>query len=266
MSNISLYPDEYHTRLQIQALKTERQSERHLSGIKFIDREIRRIDFNIGGLTVSFPLNAIPDQVYDAMANAVNKSANQSETVNELYSSPLMKPTVATLNASNIFPINTAKKIIRLTLTDEVIQDSIHELEGAELSFQGRPFEETLDERIELYQRVMLDDRKIDRFRFGAVEMYGDQTYQNILRDPRVTLNMHWNQKHLPQNMSYQFNCVAEIVPPGTPFYRYMRLMRRIFSSTIIDLHDVPDYVCAYKFWVCESKEKSLAEKAGFVP
>ncbi len=102
------------------------------SGIKFIDREIRRIDFNIGGLTVSFPLNAIPDQVYDAMANAVNKSADQSDTMNELYSSPLMKPTVATLNASNIFPINTAKKVIRLTLTDEVLQETIHELEGAE--------------------------------------------------------------------------------------------------------------------------------------
>lgn len=237
-----------------------------VSSIKFIDREIRRIDFDIGGLTVSFPLNAIPDQVYDAMANAVNRSADSSEVLNELYISNLMKPTVATLNASNIFPINTAKKIIRLTLTDDVLQESIHELEGAELSFQGRPFKDTQDERIELYQKIMLDDRKIDRFRFGAIEMYGDQTYQNILRDPRVTLNMFWTQEKMPQAISYQFNCVAEIVTPGNPFYRYMRLMRRLFSSTIIDLRDTPDYICAYKFWVCEAKDKSLAEKAGFVP
>jgi hypothetical protein len=237
-----------------------------VSGIKFIDRELRRIDFNIGGLTVSFPLNAIPDQVYEAMANAVNRSVDSPETLNELYVSTLMKPTVSTLNASNIFPINSAKKIIRLTLTDEALQETIHDLEGVELSFQGRPFEETQDERIELYQRIMLDDRKIDRFRFGAVEMYGDQTYQNILRDPRVTLNMFWTQNKWPNALSYQINCVAEIVPRGDPFFKYMRLMRRIFSQTLIDLRDTTDYVCAYKFWVCESKEKSLAEKAGFVP
>jgi hypothetical protein len=241
-------------------------SGKETSGIKFIDREIRRIDFSIGGLTVSFPLNPIPDLVYEAMANAVRRSADAPEILNELYVDTLMKPSVSTLNASNIFPINSAKKIVRLTLTDEAIRNTIDEIEGVELAFQGRPFQETQDERIELYQKIMLDDRKIDRFRLGAVEMYGDQTYQNILRDPRVTLNMFWTQKKWPQALSFQINCVAEVVPPGDPFYRYMRLMRRIFSSTLIDLRDSNDYVCAYKFWVCESKEKSLAEKAGFVP
>ena len=59
-------------------------------------------------------------------------------------------------------------------MTDEALAETIHELEGAELAFQGRPFEETIDERIELYQKMMIDDSKIDRFRFGAVEMYGD--------------------------------------------------------------------------------------------
>jgi hypothetical protein len=241
-------------------------SGQETSGIKFIDRQLRRIDFNIGGLTVSFPLNPIPDLVYEAMANAVKRTADAQEILNELHVDTLMKPSVSTLNASNIFPINSAKKIVRLTLTDEAIIDSIDELEGMELALQGRPFEETQDERIELYQKVMVDDRKIDRFRLGAVEMYGDQTYQNILRDPRVSLNMFWVQNKWPQALSFQINCVAETVPPGDPFYRYMRLMRRIFSSTLIDLRGTDDYVCAYKFWVCESKEKSLAEKAGFVP
>ena len=135
---------------------------------------------------------------------------------------------------------------------------------NAELAFQGRPFEETIGERIELYQKMMIDDRRIDRFRFGSVEMYGDKTYQNILRDPRVTLNMYWVQDEAPQAQSYQINCIAEIVPPGDPFFKYMRLMRRLFSKTLIDLRGTSDYVCAYKFWVCETKDKSLAEKTGF--
>ncbi len=241
-------------------------SDEGTSRIKFIDKDRRRIEIILGGLSVEFPLNAIPDPVYEAMADAVNRSAEAPETMNELYIDTLMKPTVSSLNASNIFPINSAKKILRLTLTDKALVESIHELEGAELSFQGRPFEETIDERIELYHKMMLDDSKIDRFRFGAVEMYGDRTYQNILRDPRVTLNMFWVQEQEPQAQSYQINCIAEIVPPGDPFFKYMRLMRRLFSKTLIDLRGTTDYVCAYKFWVCENQDKSLAAKTGFVP
>ena len=236
------------------------------SRIKFIDKDRRRIEIILGGLSVEFPLNAIPDPVYEAMADAVNRSAELPETLNELYVSTLMKPTVSSLNASNIFPINSAKKILRLTLTDDALKDSIHELEGAELAFQGRQFEETIDERIELYQKMMLDDSMIDRFRFGSVEMYGDRTYQNIIRDPRVTLNLFWTQEETPQAQSYQINCIAEIVPPGDPFFKYMRLMRRLFSKNLIDLRGTSDYVCAYKFWVCETKDKSLAEKTDFVP
>jgi len=241
-------------------------SDEGVSKIKFIDKDRRRIEIILGGLSVVFPLNAIPDLVYEAMADVVSRSSEAPETLSELYIDTLMKPTISSLNASNIFPVNSAKKILRLTLTDDALEDSVHELEGAELSFQGRPFEDTIDERIDLYQKMMLDDKRIDRFRFGAVEMYGDKTYQNILRDPRVTLNMFWTQEKRPQAQSYQINCIAEVVPPGDPFFKYMRLMRRLFSKTLIDLRGTSDYVCAYKFWVCETKDKSLAEKTDFVP
>ena len=202
--------------------------------------------------------------IYERIVNTLEGARDVDEKTQKLYDSTLMKPTISSQNATGIFPINSAKKIIRLTLTDDALDDMILELEGAELSFQGRPFDETLEERIELYQKVMLDDKKIDRFRFGAVEMYGDVTYQNILRDPRVGLNFFWTQEAEPQSQSYQVNCIAEIVPPGDPFFRYMRLMRRLFSSKLLDLRGTVDYICAYKFWVCESKDKSLTEKAGY--
>ncbi|MFW9768427.1 MAG: pyridoxamine 5'-phosphate oxidase family protein [Candidatus Thorarchaeota archaeon] len=234
------------------------------STIKFIDRELRRIEIDIGGLKVSFPLNAIPDAIYEAILNTLEGADDTNEKLRRLYDATLMKPTVSSINTTGIFPVNSAKKIIRLTLTDEALEDKILELEGAELSFQGRAFTDTIEERIDLYQEIMLHDRDIDRFRFGAVEMYGDQTYQNILRDPRVSLNFFWSQTEAPEAQSYQVNCVAEIVPPGDPFFRYMRLMRRLFSSRLLDLRGTEDYLCAYKFWVCESKEKSLMERTGY--
>lgn len=236
------------------------------SQIKLIDREIRKIEVEIGGFNVMFPLNPIPDTMYESMANAIDIDGSNDDPLRELYESGLMKPTVSSLNPFGIFPINSAKKVVRLTLTDETIEDTIHELEGAELALQGRPFEETIDERIELYQRTLVDDSKIDRFRLGAVEMFGDQTYRSIQRDPRVTLNVCWHKDEARTALSYQLNCVAEIVPPGEPFFRYMRIMRRLFSSRLLDLRDTTDYICAYKIWICETTDKSLTQKAGFVP
>ena len=236
------------------------------SHIKFIDREMRKIEVSIGGFDVMFPLNPIPDVMYEAMANAVDIDGTGENPLRDLYESNLMKPTISSLNHYGIFPINSAKKVVRLTLLDKTIEETIHELEGAELAFQGRPFEETIEERIELYQRTLVDDSKIDRFRLGAAEMFGDQTYKNILRDPRVTVNVSWNKDEATNAISYQLNCVAEIVPPGDPFFRYMRLMRRLFSSRLISLRDTTDYICAYKLWICEATDKSLTEKAGFVP
>ena len=227
---------------------------------------MRKIDINISGLDVSFPLNAIPDILYEALVNTLEGARDTGEKIRRLYESTLMKPTISSQNTTGIFPINSAKKIVRLTLTDEALEDKILELEGAELSIQGRPFAETIDERVELYQQVMLDDSKIDRFRFGAVEMYGDVTYQNIQHDPRVSLTFFWTQEVAPESQSFQVNCIAEIVPPGDPFFRYMRIMRRLFSSRLLDLRGTEDYICAYKFWVCETKEKSLQEKAGYSP
>ncbi|TFF84686.1 hypothetical protein EU524_00550 [Candidatus Thorarchaeota archaeon] len=237
------------------------------SQIKFIDREARKIELEIGGFSVMFPLNPIPDVMYESMANAVDIDSSDEDPLRELYESGLTKPTISALNPlGSIFPINSAKKVIRLTLTDETIEKTIHELEGAELALQGRPFQETIEERIGLYQKTLVDDTKIDRFRLGAVEMFGDNTYRAIQRDPRVTVNVCWHTDQARTALSFQLNCVAEIVPPGDPFFRYMRVMRRLFSSRLLDLRNTTDYICAYKLWICETTDKSLTEKAGFVP
>ena len=60
-------------------------SEEGTSKIKFIDKDRRRIEITLGGVSVVFPLNAIPDNVYEAMADAVNKSPESPEILNELY-------------------------------------------------------------------------------------------------------------------------------------------------------------------------------------
>ncbi len=238
-------------------------SETMPSRVKFIDREGRKIEVAMNQITAAFPLNAIPDHLYNEMAGAMDGELDPFDKIDALWKSTCMKPTVCTYDPGLMFPINASTKIVRLTLTDQAIEEVIEEIEGEVLSFQGRPFEETTEDRINLYKRIFLDDSKIDRLRFGAVEMYGDATYANIRRDPRASITFQWRDAVERTHYSYQANCVAEIVFPGDPFYRFMRILRPLFSSRFLDLRR-SEYVCAYKFYVCETKDKSLVSKLGF--
>jgi hypothetical protein len=232
----------------------------------FVDKERRRIEVTFPNqITICYPLNAIPDSIYEAMATALDGNLEPAGKVEELYGSTIMKPAVCTLNASGPFPVNAATKIVRLTLTDEAIQETVDDLEGELLALQGRPFQQTLQERIDIYKRLYFDDSRIDRMRLGAVEMYQDVTYSNIQRDPRVALSFMWSRPHESVALGYQINCLAEISRPKEPFYRFMRCLRSLFSSRFLDTRGT-EYACAYKLWVCEAMDKSLVPKPGFVP
>ncbi|NWF97204.1 MAG: hypothetical protein HXY34_13790 [Candidatus Thorarchaeota archaeon] len=231
--------------------------------VKLVDRDLRRIVVEHGDIVVSYPLNVVPDRLLQALAAAVDHGATPEEQLNGLYSSSLMKPTVCTCNQGRPFHVNTATKIVRPTLTDEIIEKKIEELEGTLLGWQGRRFEDTLAERIDVYRDLFCDERRIDRFRLSAVEMFGTGTHQNIQRDPRVTLHFMWSSDPDIASNCYQLNCIAEIVPPGSPFYRYSRFMRSLFSSRFLHV-DRADYICAYRLWVVEARDKSLAPRPGF--
>ncbi len=232
------------------------------SYVRFIDRELRRVEVNHGGIISSYPLNPIPDPLFQAMMNAVDSPGSSEERLKHLYISGLMKPTVCSVSMTRAFPINTATKVSALSLSDNVIEDWIDDLEGLMLAWQGRPFESTLDERIDLYRRLLSDEQKIDRFRLCAVELYGESTYSCIQRDPRVALHFRWRDGN--SNYSYQLNCIAQIIPPGEPIYRYAAFMRALFSKRLFTLNGRADYVCAYCFWVIESYDKRLVERPGF--
>ncbi|MHA2378878.1 MAG: hypothetical protein ACXADS_06360 [Candidatus Thorarchaeota archaeon] len=235
------------------------------SSVKFIDKERRRIELVINDVTLSFPLNAIPDPLYLAMATAYDGDEDPECKLLRAYYDTVMQPTVCTADPTSIFHLGTAVKTTHLSLTDEEIENQIEDIEGELLSFQGRPYEETLEERIELYRRVYLDDSKIDRFRFGAAELYGDVTYGNIRRDPRIVLNFQHHDPRKDTYLGWQVNSIAQIVFPGDPFYRFMRAMRSLFVRRFIDLR-ASEYPCAYMFHVCEVKDKSLSSRLGFVP
>ncbi|TFG13847.1 hypothetical protein EU537_05145 [Candidatus Thorarchaeota archaeon] len=233
--------------------------------VRFIDRELRKIEVERGDIVLSYPLNAIPDSLYEKIAGALGGDEPSATNLRSVYRDTVMKPAVCTFDIHRPYPINVATKIVRLTLTDSELEKKINDIEGKILSFQGVPFDDSIEDRIQFYRDLFIDDKKIDRFRIGAVEMYGDATYSNILNDPRVTLGFYWRSSNPPNAMSYQINAIAEMVNKDDPFYRYMWALRGLFSHRFLDLGR-DEYVCAYKFWVSETHEKSLTGRTGFTP
>lgn len=233
------------------------------TSVRFIDRERRMIDLIRNKVIMSYPLNAVPDDLYQALADLADTAPIKEDKLGMLQAR-IDKAVMSSLDLENPFPINASIKRIRLTLTDEAIEDKIDDLEGQFLALQGRSFENTTDERVELYRGLHLDDSKLDLFRLGALEMYGSASYANIMKDPRVSLCLSWPLPNEATQRGLQINCIAEIVPPGDPFYKYMRLLLALFGVRYLDTGKT-EYPCAYKLWVSEIKDKSLADTEGFV-
>lgn len=233
------------------------------STIKFIDRERRRIELESDQIRASYPLNTIPTPLYKALINLVEPNEENPGDYSHIYSSMAQKPTLCTLSSNLPFAVNCAAKRVRLTLNDTELENRIDEIEGEVLSLMSRPFDESIDDRIDLYRQLFLDESKIDLLRLGVVEMYGGRSYQNILRDRRVSLSFHWYRNEQPRNIGFQLNCIAEIIYPGAAFYRFMRAMLYLFGRRYLNL-GLKEYPCVYRLWISEVIEKSLDHRTGF--
>ncbi len=231
--------------------------------LRFIDRELRRIELSQGDVILKYPLNAVPDLLWDKLISFTEGIG--IDNLDDLYSNNVNKPFIVTHNLRAPFHFNCAPKLIRPTLTDEAIAEQIDEIESIILSMQGIPFEKTVKDRLDFYRDLFLDESKLNRFRLGSVELYGENTYYNIREDPRVSLGVYWYDPKDKTYYAFQLNAIVEIVPPGTPFYRFMRILRQLFATKYIDLHR-PEYICAYKFWISEAKPKHLVSHTGFIP
>ncbi len=229
----------------------------------FIDRDMRRIEVKRNGVTTFFPLNNIPHRLYQAIANLADEPTEETDVSLSIAKSSVHKSDVVTYLQGSPFRLNIAPKFIRLTLNDHELERQVDNLEGELLSLQGKNFQDIIEDAKSIYRKLHVDESKMDPLRLGAMELYGLSTYQNILHDPRAALGFNWYDCRKKEYTGYQLNCIVELHPPGSLFYRYMRVMRALFARKWLDVGS-DEYLCAYCFWVSEVKDKTLQHKSGF--
>lgn len=152
------------------------------------------------------------------------------------------------------FPVNAACKGIGLVPVYEELETITQKLKAQLPSIVGSDFKSSIKQRLECAKLFFNNTTKIDLSRLGGLEIFEAQSYKNIVENPCVSLLFVGDSSTYK---SYQLNCVAEITPPETPFYNFVRAIRSVFEEARFH-YQQPAYPFAIKYNIVEVIEKSL--------
>lgn len=163
-------------------------------------------------------------------------------------------PVVSTLNdQGGAFPIHSSTKGVGLLPKEIYLDEHNAQITNCLDRCRDRDPGESLGERIEGALSLYGCPERIDRGAFGGIEIFRGQTYQNLLRDPRVSLLF---TGFGPQYTSYQFNCDVELVGPEDRRFLFLRGMRLLFERERFHIQQ-PEYPLGYVFHIRQVFDKT---------
>ena len=138
-------------------------------------------------------------------------------------------PVVGTWQPDSLVP-NLANKGIGFTPKDEYLDHYLNLVEGAVEKISKLPphaVNETRDLRIGTAREFYRNPDHIDWRRLGLLEIFEGSTFQNLSDNPIASVLWTGNA---PIFVSFQVDCVVEIMTPEDPRYRFSWAMRRLFE------------------------------------
>lgn len=164
-------------------------------------------------------------------------------------------PVVGTWDEDSLFP-NLANKGVGFTPKDEYIDHYLALVEKAVSEIEQLPphaVDETRQLRIATAREFYNHPEHIDWRRLGLLEIFEGTTYRNLSKNPLASVLWTGNS---PVFVSFQVNCIVEVITPEDPRYRFSWAMRRLFEYE--PFHVVQTlFPYAYTFWVYDWKEKT---------
>ncbi len=163
-------------------------------------------------------------------------------------------PVVSTLNGQDgTFPIHSSTKGVGLLPKESYLDEHNAEITDCLERWRDANPHESLGERIEGALSLYGRPERIDMGAFGGIEIFRGQTYQNLLRDPRVSLLF---TGFGPQYTSYQFNCDVELVGLEDRRFLFLRGMRLLFERERFHIQQ-PEYPLGYVFHIRQVFDKT---------
>jgi hypothetical protein len=213
------------------------------------------IEIEIDGQKKRYELQKLPEGFIDWQISERVKLFNvlQKEKQPSFFNPHL--PTLLTLNTFDTdFAINATCKGIGLVPIDEELNEISGKINTVLREVTGTDFYQSIQKRIEGAMLLYGLPHKINRYVLGGLEIFETKSYQNILKNPFVSL---FYVGESPRYKSFQINCIAEIIEKDHPFYQFMINMRNLFEEARFH-YQQPDYPHAVKYHIIEILDKSL--------
>lgn len=164
-------------------------------------------------------------------------------------------PVVATWTADSRVP-NLANKGVGFTPKDEYIDEYLQIVEDAVDQIASLPphaVNETRDLRIKTARTFYSHPEHVDWRRLGLLEIFEGSTFHNLVENPFASVLWTGNS---PVFVSFQADCIVEVITPEDKRYRFAWAMRRLFEYE--PFHVVQTmYPYAYIFWIHGWKNKT---------
>lgn len=162
-------------------------------------------------------------------------------------------PVLVTRNAGHSFPFNCSNKGVGFLPKPEYLDHFVRLFRSTLENTRGRPWQESMAERIAAVSSFYFDRDKIDYRALSTLEIFAKTTFANLEREPLCSLHYTGNG---PDYVSFQVNCAAEIIGPDDPRHEFIKLARVMFEydSFHIAQHEFP---YAYVFWISEVSDKT---------
>lgn len=164
-------------------------------------------------------------------------------------------PVVATMSEDNPFP-NLANKGVGFTPKDEYIEHYVRLVEDAVEQISALPphaVDQTRKLRVNTARELYAHPEHIDWRRLGLLEIFEGSTLRNLIERPLASVLWTGNS---PVFISFQVDCVVEIITPEHPRYRFSWAMRRLFEYE--PFHVVQTmFPYSYTFWVYDWRDKT---------
>ncbi len=164
-------------------------------------------------------------------------------------------PVVGTWDPDGLVP-NLANKGVGFTPKDEYLDHYLNLVNDAVAQIEKLPphaVNDTRDLRIRTARAFYSNPDHVDWRRLGLLEIFEGSTFKNLAANPAASVLWTGNS---PVFVSFQADCVVEIMTPDDPRYRFAWAMRRLFEYE--PFHVVQTmYPYSYCFWIVGYKDKT---------
>lgn len=213
------------------------------------------VNFKQNGTVQKFEVKELPEKFIRWQLDYKHKIYDAIENDEYIAFNAGHLPVVGTWDEGSLVP-NLANKGVGFTPKDEYLDHYLKLVENAVEQIQKLPpyaVNDTRNLRIKTAREFYTHPEHVDWRRLGLLEIFEGSTFKNLSKNPFASVLWTGNS---PVFVSFQVDCVVEIITPEDPRYRFSWAMRRLFEYE--PFHVVQTmYPYSYCFWVMNWKDKT---------